>query len=65
MINWEFHTSDKLQKTQLAIVKLCKPRFESIGTSVKVAICSKITPNLLEFRLQIPCHYHKMTQNAD
>ena len=28
---------------------------ESIRTSFKFVICSKISPNLMEFRLHIPC----------
>ena len=28
---------------------------ESIGTSAKVVICSKIAPNLRRFRVQIAC----------
>ena len=29
---------------------------ESIGTSAKVVICSKIAPNLTRYRVQIACH---------
>jgi hypothetical protein len=37
---------------------------ESIGTSAKVVICSKIAPNLTGFRVQISCQYMQFGQIA-
>jgi len=38
---------------------------ESIGTSAKVVICSKIAPNLTRFRVQIACQYVNIPNISD
>jgi len=38
---------------------------ESIGTSAKVVICSKIAPDLTGFQVQIACHNHNFAVFTD